>query len=278
MQVENSIFLFHEADKQLFCMERGGKYGKLTPSIIEKEMQYSKNPVEMHIRGITQEGLEYFVDKYGATYQTLYLDDCTYITDLAPLESLPNLEAICIEHCKSIADLWQLSKNRHLRVLSIRDSKKLTSFPLQLNTSDTLEEVRFWGTSSEHKYHMKSLLFLSGMQSLRRLDLNNIILENHDTSVLATLPNMSEFHFDAGMLTTEEIALICVQFPQLYGQSLGAYTFDDIGIDGNVRICGYRKPTLTLPSDKDKLNMYVENFNKIKERLSESVLSGKNCF
>lgn len=272
MQVENSIFLFREADKQLFCMERGGKYGKLTPSIIDAEMQYSKSPFELHIHSITQDGLEHFVDKYGAAYKTLYLDDCIYITDLSPLELLPDLMAVCIERCRNITELWQLSRNRNLRVLSIRDSKKLTNCPLKLNTSDTLEEVRFWGASSANKYHMKSLEFLSGMKSLKRLDLNNIILEDHDTSVLATLSNMSEFHFDAGMLTTEEIALICTQFPQIYGQSLGAYTFDDAGIDGNVRICGYRKPALTLPTDKDKLDMYIENFNKIKERLLERKL------
>ena len=36
MQVENSIFLFHEADKQLFCMERGGKYGQSTDAEMER--------------------------------------------------------------------------------------------------------------------------------------------------------------------------------------------------------------------------------------------------
>lgn len=271
MQVENSIFLFREADKQLFCMERGGTYGKLTPSAIDKEMKYSKSTSALHIHGLTQDGLEHFVDRYGYTYETLYLDDCSFITDLTPLERLPNLTAICLEKCRMPTDLWQLSRNRHLRVMSIRDSKKLTYCPLKLNTSDTLEEVRFWGASSEHKYRMQSLEFLSGMGSLERLDLNNIILEDHDTSVLTTLPNLSVFHFDAGMLTTEEIALICVQFPQLFGQSLGAYTFDDVGAEGDVRICGFRKPSLTLPADRKKLNMYIDSFNKIKDRLSKNM-------
>ena len=42
MQVENNIFFFREADKQLFCRERGGSYGKLTPLMIDNEMQYKK--------------------------------------------------------------------------------------------------------------------------------------------------------------------------------------------------------------------------------------------
>ena len=89
MQIENSIFLFHDANKQLFCIEREGTYGKLTPPIIDNEMQYSKSSSELHIHRLTQDGLEHFVDKYGATYKTLYLDDCSNLTDLSPLELMP---------------------------------------------------------------------------------------------------------------------------------------------------------------------------------------------
>ena len=269
MQVENSIFFFREADKQLFCRERGGSFGKLTPSIIDKEMQYSKSLTQLHIHRLTQDGLEHFVHRYGSSYEILYLDDCTCLTDLSPLADLPNLAAICIEQCRRIEDLWELSKNRNLRILSIRDSKKLTYYPSKLGTSDTLEEIRFWSMSSENKYCMQSLSFLNGMSSLKRLDLNGIALEDHSTAVLATLPNLEIFHFDAGMLTTEEIATICVRFPHIYGQSLGAYSIDDMSVDGNVRICGYRKPTLMLPDETEKLKMYIEHFDRIKEQIAK---------
>lgn len=269
MQAENSVFFFNEADKQLFCRDHGGSYGKLTPLMIDKEMQYTKNRSELHVHRLTQAGLEHFVDQYGSTYEVLYLDDCTCLTDLAPLADMPNLTAVRIERCRNISDLWPLSANKRLRILSICDSKKLTYYPSKLNTSNTLEEVRFWGGIGEHKYHMQSLSFLEGMASLRRLDLNSIALDDHATTVLLTLPNMEEFHFDASMLTTEEIAMMCVRYPHIHGQSLGPYTADDAGADGNVRICGTRKPTLMLPADNDKLLMYVENFNNIMKKLLE---------
>ena len=60
MQVENPIFLFHEAEKQLFCRERGGSFGKLTPEAIDQEMQSGKSPTQLHIHSITQQGLEHF--------------------------------------------------------------------------------------------------------------------------------------------------------------------------------------------------------------------------
>lgn len=273
MQVENDVFLFREADSNLFCRERDGAFGKLTPSLIDKEMQFPKSPTRLHIHRLTQDGLEHFVNKHAAAYEILYFDDCTCITDFAPLERLKNLTAVRIERCKSLSNLWNLSENRRLRVLSIHDSKKLTYRPSKLNTSDSLEEIRFWGESTEHKYRMQSLSAFAGMASLRRIDLNNITLEDHDTSALAMLPNLETFHFDAAMLTTEEIAQICIRHPRLYGQSLGAYMVDEISIHGNVRVCGYRKPTLTLPDDTTKLNMYIESFNRIKERLSKNVIA-----
>lgn len=61
MQVENDVFLFHEADRQLFCRERDGSFGKLTPSLIEKEMQFPKNPTKLHIHRLTQDGLEFLL-------------------------------------------------------------------------------------------------------------------------------------------------------------------------------------------------------------------------
>ena len=41
--------------------------------------------------------------------------------------------------------------------------------------------------------------------------------------VLDTLPDLEEFHFDPGMLTTEEIAQIVAKHPNLVGDSLRAY-------------------------------------------------------
>lgn len=96
-----------------------------------------------------------------------------------------------------------------------------------------------------------------------------LFCRDHDVSVLSTLPCIETFHFDAGMLTTEEIAQICVRYPHIYGQAIGAYMADERSVHGNVRVCGYRKPTLTLPDDTAKLNMYIESFNRIKERLSK---------
>ena len=61
MQEENRIFFFCEAEKQLFCYGRNSTFVKLTPQMIESEMQRDKSRTNMHIHNISQDGLEYFV-------------------------------------------------------------------------------------------------------------------------------------------------------------------------------------------------------------------------
>ena len=170
MQTENQIFLFQAAEKLLFHYGRGSTFDVLTPQIIKLEMQSHKSREYLHIHNLSQEGLEYFISNYGLNYKVLYLDDCTKIKDFSALGDLPNLEALCIERSRGTAELWDLSKNRKLKVLSIRGAKEFTKKPPQLGLSSTLEEIRFWSQTMDKKYVMDSLSCFAGMYSLRRID------------------------------------------------------------------------------------------------------------
>ena len=269
MQTENNIFLFQEAEKQLFHYGRNSTFDSLTPKVIELEMQANRSFKELHIYNISQDGLEYFVRNYGAAYKVLYLDDCTRIKDFSPLCDLTNLEAICIERCRGIGELWDLSKNTRLKVLSIRGAKRIIKNPLQLRLSNTLEEIRLWSEAIGGKYVMDSMDCFTGMRSLRRIDLNGILLHDHCMDMLSTLSNLEEFHFDAGMLKTEEIAWICAKYPNIYGQSLAAYTTHDPMSPERIRICGQNKPSLHMPNDKKRIERYIEQFNTLIEKYKE---------
>lgn len=265
MLPENSIFTFREPEKQLINSRQSYADGKLISEVIDYEMQTPHNKTTLLLRGLTQEGLEHFVIKYGSTYKTLYLDYCTFIKDFSPLEDLTYLEAIRIEWCKSTKHLWNLSKNTSLKILSIHDSKKLINNPTLLQTSSTLEEIRFWG-NFDTKHTLESLDCFEGIKSLKRIDLNNIKLKSHDFSALYTLSNLEEFHFDAGMLTTEEIAWICANFLKLRGDCLRAYTENEASCVHDLRICGYKKPGLYLPEDQARLDKYIIEFDALVEK------------
>ncbi|MBQ9952658.1 MAG: hypothetical protein IJO98_11065 [Clostridia bacterium] len=263
MLAENDVFRIYEADRQLFFAERNGSFGKLTPEGIERGMPFIRSASVLRITRLTQAGLEYFVSNFGGSCRVLSLDLCSEIRDFSSLGDLHNLEAIRIEDCRSADQLWDFSGNVSLKVLSLHGAKKIVRDPVMLQTSKTLEEIRLWGAGFDNRHVLSSLACFRGMESLRRIDLNHIRLANFDPDVLSSLPNLEEFHFDAGMLTTEEIACICARYPHLYGESLCAYTTSDVSCLNSVRVCGYRKPGLDLPKDQARLDKYISQFNAL---------------
>ena len=265
MLTENGIFSIWDAEQTLADTRGENRIFKLTPQAIDYEMQYYHSDTELRLLSLTQEGLEHFVSVYGASYKVLYLDYCSFIHDFSPLGDLKNLEAVKIEWCRNIDKLWDMTNNRHLRILSIHEARKIVANPIQLQTSRTLEEIRFWG-NMDNKHTLDSLSCFQGMTSLKRIDLNQIKMKHHNFDVLASLPQLEEFHFDAGMLSTEEIAWICAKYPHLHGSCLGVYTTDEFGCWNDIRICGYRKPGLDLPKDKKRLERYTTEFNSLVER------------
>ena len=260
----NGIF-FPDVRHELFDSHKTRDDFRLTPEKIDYEMQFLQGQsTYLQIHYLTQQGLEHFVHHYASPYKVLYLT-YNYVTDLSPLGDLPDLEAIRIDDCWQARSLWDFSRNDSLKVLSVSGSKKLVTNPMPLQTSHTLEEIRFWGGDFDNKYPLQSLSCFSGLSTLKRIDLNNIKLKEHNLDVLSTLPNLEQFHFDAGMLTTEEIAWICAKYPNLYGDCLGVYTTNDICLN-DIRICGHRKPSLDLPRDQKKLDKYTAEFNALVEK------------
>lgn len=271
MLVENSAFTIWEAEKQLFDSRQCNQIRKLTPEIIDYEMKFSHSKTELKLYQLTQEGLEHFISTYGSTYKTLYLKDCEHIRDFSPLSNLHDLEAVRIEGCRNNDGLWDMSQNGSLRILSIHDAKKIVANPMQIQTSSVLEEVRLWGGGFDNKYTLESLSCFWGMKSLKRIDLNDIRLKNHNLDILATLPQLEEFHFDASMLTTEEIAWICAKYPHIYGKCLKAYTTHEVACLNDIRICGYRKPGLDLSRDQNRLDKYVAEFNALVKKYQNEI-------
>ncbi len=262
MLAQNEIFLFSEADRQLFDSRRVTERQLLTPEVIDYEMQTGKSTRTLRLIRPTQEGLEHFAARYGSGIRTLVLEDCALLTDLSPLSHLTSLEHISIDGCRADS-LWDMSGSRSLRLISLSSSKALTRNPELLRTAPAVEEIRLWGGSFENRYTLDSLECFRCLKTLQRIDLNDIILTDRSMDVLDTLPALYEFNFGAGMLTTEEIAFLCVKYPHLTGESMGAYTLHEIPCPGDVRICGQRKPSLTLPKDRKRLDKYIADFNAL---------------
>ena len=265
-------FFIHVSDtpKRLFISRpesiKGDAFSPccMTPDDVDYEMAQGKNPEILEICGMNQESLEYFVQHYGKTYRYLSFFKCQLIRDFSPLEDLPNLEEVSLYWNIRSDRFWDMSKNTSLHTISISDAKRMTLKPELLKTAPSLERVFLVG-SIFNNFNVESLDCFAGMPNLKQLALYNIRLQDKRMDALNTLPNLERFDFDAGMLTTEEIAWIVAKYPHLSGRSLCAYNKED-AILNDVRVCGFRKPGLDLPQHQKRLDKYVAQFNALVEK------------
>lgn len=236
----------------------------MTPDDVDYEMATGKHPEILEICGMNQASLEYFVRHYGKTYRYLSFFKCQLIQDFSPLEDLTKLEEVSLYWNIRADKLWNMEHNTSLRSIGISDAKRMTLKPDLLKTSKVMENV-FLSGSIFNNYPMESLDCFAGMPALKHLWLNNIRLNDKNMDVLKTLPALERFDFDAGMLTTEEIAWIVAKYPELSGKCLCAYNKEDAMLN-DVRVCGFRKPGLDLPQHQKRLDKYVAQFNELVEK------------
>lgn len=268
----NEEFFIHvsQTEKRLFISRRESIRSDalspccMTPDDVDYEMATGKDPEILEICGMNQESLEYFVQHYAKTYRYLSFFKCQLIRDFSPLEDLTKLEEVSIYWNIRSDRLWDFSKNDALRAIHVSDAKRMTLKPDLLKTSKTLEEVIFSG-SIFNNYPMESLECFADMPWLRHLWLQNIRLQDHSLDPLKRMPKLEQFDFDAGMLTTEEIAWIVAKYPELSGKCLCAYNKEDAFLN-DVRVCGFRKPGLDLPEHQKRLDKYVAQFNALVEK------------
>lgn len=233
----------------------------MSPDDVDYEMSKGKSKKIIEICGMNQKSFEYFVENYGEEYEFLSFFKCQLISDFSPLEKLKHLQGVSIYWNIRNSTLWDMSQNSELEYLWLDSTKKIAYNPIALRTAKRLKQVVFIG-DMDTPYPMHSLEWMKDMESLENVYMRNIKLENRDTSILDSVPNLTRFDFPAGMFTTEEIAYMCAKYPHISGDSMCAYNTED-AILNDVRICGYRKPGLDLPKGQARLEKYIKEFDAL---------------
>ena len=236
----------------------------MSPDDVDYEMSKGKNKKALELCGMEQKSFEYFVEKYGETYEYLSFFKCQLISDFSPLEKLKKLEGVSIYWNIRANALWDMSQNPRLEYLNINAAKKISYNPVVLQKAKHLKCVEFHGDAFS-PYPMKSLEWMRGMSSLEKAKLHLIKLEDRCTDILEDMPSLRRFDFPAGMFTTEEIAYMCAKYPHIKGNSMCAYNTEDAMLN-DVRVCGYRKPGLDLPKGQARLDKYTEEFDALVEK------------
>ena len=241
----------------------------ITTEDIDKLKAYPHAEV-VRINGLCQDTFEYFISTYGKQLKAISFSNLKFVEDLSLLGTLPELEYVRLFANQKATALWDMSGNTSLTGLCIEDFTQLTSIK-GIETAPALKEFDF-GNTMWLTTVIDSLMPLSKTKN-ERLAYNGRAIADNELSFLEALPNLKEFNFPTNILTTEQVAWIVANFPHVEGYALKAKR-DCMNLDSNenktlvphAMIIGKRKPSLKVKGNEEKIQRYVDSFEKLKNK------------
>ena len=260
-KTHNSLWLREEN------MDIGG--GKITIADIDKLKNYPDTEV-VTISGLKQDTFEYFIKTYGKQLKAIRFFKNKFVEDLSLLGTLPHLEYLYFFANQRVTALWNMTENKSLSSLCIEDFSRLTSIR-GVETAPALKEFRI-GNAIWNTMVLDSLMPLSDSK-IERLSFTGRAIGDSDFSFLETLPELKVFDFATNVFTTEQVAWIAANCPLAQGYALKAKV-DRMLFDSNEHlvdvptsiIVGKRKPTLKVKGNEEKIQKYVDSFEKLKKK------------
>lgn len=248
-------------------MDIGG--GKITTADIDRLKAYPDAEV-VTISGLQQDTFEYFIKTYGKQLKAIRFFKNKFVEDLSLLGTLPHLEYLYFFANQRVTALWNMTENKALSSLCIEDFSRLTSIR-GVETAPALKEFRI-GNAIWNTMVLDSLMPLSNSK-IERLSFTGRAIGDSDFSFLETLPELKVFDFATNVFTTEQVAWIAANCPLAEGYALKAKV-DCMLPDSNEHlvdvpksiIVGKRKPILKVKGNEEKIQKYVDSFEKLKKK------------
>ncbi len=270
----NGIFDYDKATNTHNClwlrqenMDIGG--GKITLADIDRLKDHPDVDV-VTISGLRQDTFEYFIKTYGKQLKAIRFFKNKFVEDLSLLATLPQLEYVYFFGNQKVTALWDMTENISLIALGIEDFSKLTSIE-GIEAAPGLKELVI-GNAVWSKMVVNSLMPLANTK-LERLAFTGQAIQDNDLSFLENMPKLKEFNFATDLFMTEQVAWIVANCPMLDGYALKA-KIDCMLLDSDehlvdvpkAMIVGKRKPVLKVEGNEEKIQKYVNNFEKLKEK------------
>jgi len=211
---------------------------------------------------VNQKEFDYIINSINPRHLYVY---GVQIADLSSLERLTDVETICLQWNTKASALWDVSKNTHLRKLGIEDFKRLEDIHI-LSTCTLLEELTLAGSVVSNTLKVDTLRPLSGLVSLKALNLHNIRVKDESLAPLQCLQALRELHI-SNQFPTEEYAKLSVHLPKTTCDLFQPYTKLLQHIDGkDVMVTGKRKPFLNSVADVSRLEKYANQFKQFQDK------------
>lgn len=241
--------------------------GRITVEDIDKLADYP-DARSVTIMGLDQQTFEYFIQTYGKQLRFIEFFKNKRIEDLSPLADLPELEGVSFFSNQRVTKLWNMERNLALRAVELEDFTRLHDLS-GIEKAPALEWFGFgnviWPTATADSYRP-----FAGTK-VKRLSFSGKAIGDGDLSFLLEMPELEVFDCSTNRFTTEQIAWVVANCPNLKGYALAPYIecgcFNEetreFDIPG-VIIVGKRKPAMVpFAGNEKKIQRYVETFQKL---------------
>jgi hypothetical protein len=219
----------------------------------------------LSIKGLTQPTFEYFIKKYGHRIKAIRFFKNKLVEDWSLLAGLKNLEFVSYFHNQRITQLWDMSGNTALKGLHISDFSRLKTVK-GIEKAPSLEIFSI-GDAVWPKAEIDSFAPLANTK-IKWLDFGGKSIKDNDVSFVKDMPCLERFDFPSNLFTTEQIAWIVANRPDVQGccfQPAEEY-IDDFDNTSRTIIIGKRKPVLKTAVHKQRIERYVQEFYALVEK------------
>jgi hypothetical protein len=211
---------------------------------------------------LNQKVFEKVIPNISPEYLNLY--GCR-VKDLSLLETLTNVETIVKVWNTKALQLWDFSKNKNLKKLYLGDISKVTTLEA-LAKATTVEDLQISG-GMNGAWKVSSLAPLASLTNLKSLSLSAINVADKSLQPLSTLVTLEELAI-SNQFSTAEFAKLSTQLKNTSCDKFSPFTKAHIEDENgttvsDVMITGSRKPFLHSTKDAEKIEQYVQKFNKL---------------
>lgn len=239
--------------------------GVISISDIDVLAEYP-NIKSVTISGLSQETFNYFIQTYGKQLKYIEFFKNKSVEDWSLLANLPELECVEFFHNQRITKMWDMSQNYALKAVFIQDFTRLHDLS-GVEKAPALEWFYFgdavWSTS------VINSLNVFADSPIKRISFYGKKIEDMDLSFVPRMPKLEILDFPRNMFSTEQVAWVVANCPDLEGASLKPYidylewnkdtSKSDIP---TALIVGKRKPAIHVYGNEARIRKYVEKFDE----------------
>lgn len=164
------------------------------------------------ISGLDQDAFEALVRRAGAQLTALHLWKCPRLSDLSPMEDMPELTHAAVFWNQRTEKLWNMRRTPKLEALYFKDFVKLTKLDDLRSAVLSLCELEF-GDANFSRFVLQSLDPVGDLPQLKRLSFNAKSIVDRRVQPLARLRRLRELDIAPALFTVEQLAWLRVRLP-----------------------------------------------------------------